>query len=306
MNHFVFILYLLCLVLDILTIVISALLYWEYRYRVFKYLSLLMSGALLSMLVEAFRTYGVLINDDIGGLQQLVYLTLEPAGEVLQFLLLPATAWAALGREYPRRQRLLLTLYAGLVIATFPLEAVSGSAVVNTARELAGHFVFHIAAYLILLTNLKAAEGRQHRKILKRYLFLGAGIIPVALGYQALLLGGLLPQALAPVPLPYIFYCLLFNLMCIANTFLYHVIPPVQKSEDLRETFFRKYGITSREREIIEYLLEGYSNAKIADALFISAPTVKNHIYHIFKKTGVVNRMQLAHTLVGYRDTAVR
>ena len=306
MNHVVFVLYLLCLVLDILTIVISAFLYREYRYRAFKYLSLLMSGALLSMLVEAFRTYGVLISDDIGGLQQLVYLTLEPAGEVLQFLLLPATAWAALGREYPRRQRLALALYAGLVVATFPLEVVSGSGVVNTLRELAGHFVFHIAAYLILLTNLKDIVQRQHRRILQRYLILGAGIVPAALGYQALLLGGLLPEALAPVPLPYILYCILFNLLCIANTFLYHVVPPMQNSEGLPESFFREYGITSREREIIEYLLKGYSNAQIAQVLFISAPTVKNHIYHIYKKTGVASRMQLAHTLAGYRDPAVR
>jgi DNA-binding CsgD family transcriptional regulator len=306
MNHFVFVLYLLCLVLDMLTIVISAFLYREYRSRVFMYLSLLMSGALLSMLVEAFRTYGVLISDDIGEFQRLVYLTLEPAGEILQFLLLPATAWAALGREYPRRQRVVLTLYAGLVIATFPLEAVIGSSVVNTAREVAGHFVFHIAAYLILLTNLKSVEERQHREILKRYLFLGAGIIPSALGYQGLLLGGLLPQTVARVPLPYILYCILFNLLCIANAFLYHLIPPAQDPEGFPESFFREYGITSREREIIEHLLRGSSNVQIAQALFISAPTVKNHIYHIFKKTGAVNRMQLAHKLAGYRDYSLR
>jgi len=37
----------------------------------------------------------------------------------------------------------------------------------------------------------------------------------------------------------------------------------------------------------------GYSNSKLADALFISTRTVKNHVYHIYQKTGVRNKVQL-------------
>jgi len=35
------------------------------------------------------------------------------------------------------------------------------------------------------------------------------------------------------------------------------------------------------------------SNKEIADALFISLPTVKQHIYNIYQKIGVKSRMQL-------------
>ena len=35
-------------------------------------------------------------------------------------------------------------------------------------------------------------------------------------------------------------------------------------------------------------------NQQIADKLFISLQTVKDHNHHIFRKTGVRNRMQLA------------
>jgi DNA-binding CsgD family transcriptional regulator len=31
----------------------------------------------------------------------------------------------------------------------------------------------------------------------------------------------------------------------------------------------------------------------IGERLYISAATVKNHIYHIYRKTGVVNKVQL-------------
>jgi DNA-binding CsgD family transcriptional regulator len=57
--------------------------------------------------------------------------------------------------------------------------------------------------------------------------------------------------------------------------------------------FIKDYNITKREAEIIEMIMRGYRNAKIADELFISVKTVKNHLYHIFQKAGVDNRTGL-------------
>jgi DNA-binding NarL/FixJ family response regulator len=52
--------------------------------------------------------------------------------------------------------------------------------------------------------------------------------------------------------------------------------------------------ITSREREIIEYICLGLKNREIAQAMNITAGTVKVHLMHIFEKTGVKDRFQLA------------
>lgn len=57
--------------------------------------------------------------------------------------------------------------------------------------------------------------------------------------------------------------------------------------------FFREKNISGREREIIWLLLEGKSNREIEKELFISIGTVKNHIYSIFQKSDVNNRLQL-------------
>jgi DNA-binding CsgD family transcriptional regulator len=57
---------------------------------------------------------------------------------------------------------------------------------------------------------------------------------------------------------------------------------------------FDRYGITPREREIVEMIREGKTNQEIADSLFISLATVKDHNYNIFRKTGVRNRVELA------------
>lgn len=51
-------------------------------------------------------------------------------------------------------------------------------------------------------------------------------------------------------------------------------------------------GITQRELEIIGLLGSGASNTEIADLLFVSEHTVKSHLYNIFRKINVHNRIQ--------------
>lgn len=53
-------------------------------------------------------------------------------------------------------------------------------------------------------------------------------------------------------------------------------------------------GLTHREMEIISLLGAGASNPKIAEQLFVSEHTVKSHLYNIFRKIKVHNRVQAA------------
>jgi DNA-binding CsgD family transcriptional regulator len=52
--------------------------------------------------------------------------------------------------------------------------------------------------------------------------------------------------------------------------------------------------LSPRERQIAQAVVEGKSNATIAEALFISPRTVESHLYSIYRKLGVKNRLQLA------------
>jgi LuxR family transcriptional regulator of csgAB operon len=52
--------------------------------------------------------------------------------------------------------------------------------------------------------------------------------------------------------------------------------------------------LTSREIEIMAMISIGAKNEEIAEKLFISPNTVKTHIYNIFKKINVPNRLQAA------------
>jgi DNA-binding NarL/FixJ family response regulator len=55
-----------------------------------------------------------------------------------------------------------------------------------------------------------------------------------------------------------------------------------------------KTGLSAREIEILLLVGSGAQNDEIAEKLFISPHTVKTHLYHIFKKIDVPNRLQAA------------
>jgi len=52
--------------------------------------------------------------------------------------------------------------------------------------------------------------------------------------------------------------------------------------------------LTAREEEIVSLVTRGMKNKQIADALCITTGTVKVHLMHIFEKTGVKDRFELA------------
>jgi DNA-binding NarL/FixJ family response regulator len=52
--------------------------------------------------------------------------------------------------------------------------------------------------------------------------------------------------------------------------------------------------LTSREKEILIMVASGHTNGKIAEELCVSPHTIKTHIYNIFKKINVPNRLQAA------------
>ena len=52
--------------------------------------------------------------------------------------------------------------------------------------------------------------------------------------------------------------------------------------------------LTRREREVLQLVSQGYSNADIAITLFISVSTVRKHLENIFNRTGVRTRNAVA------------
>ncbi len=69
--------------------------------------------------------------------------------------------------------------------------------------------------------------------------------------------------------------------------------PEVQESIKIQKTKDGHSTLTRRELEVLKYIAKGLRNQEIADKLFNSEDTIKKHIYHMFQKLHVKNRLSL-------------
>jgi DNA-binding CsgD family transcriptional regulator len=70
------------------------------------------------------------------------------------------------------------------------------------------------------------------------------------------------------------------------------VVEPA-KSSDVAPIIIETYGLTPRERDVVQAIARGSSTPEIAAALFLSAHTVRDYIKSVFDKVGVSSRGEL-------------
>jgi DNA-binding CsgD family transcriptional regulator len=58
-------------------------------------------------------------------------------------------------------------------------------------------------------------------------------------------------------------------------------------------------GLSARQSEVVALLLQGLSNAEIANALYVDVNTVKTHLRHAYRALGVHTRSQALAMLLG-------
>jgi DNA-binding CsgD family transcriptional regulator len=125
-------------------------------------------------------------------------------------------------------------------------------------------------------------------------------IFPMAVGSIKLLIGASLGKISFVLERSMIYLTLIsFNLLTAWWGVKYASIISKFKDFDVgvknldTDDLENKYKITKREMEVIDLICLGKTNKEIADLLFISVDTVKDHNYKIFQKTCVKNRTQL-------------
>lgn len=66
-----------------------------------------------------------------------------------------------------------------------------------------------------------------------------------------------------------------------------------------------KHLLTARERQVFEWLVQNQTTKEIAEKLFISEKTVRNHISNVMQKLGVKGRSQAVVELIKYGEIKI-
>jgi DNA-binding NarL/FixJ family response regulator len=64
----------------------------------------------------------------------------------------------------------------------------------------------------------------------------------------------------------------------------------------------RLKSFSQREREVVEWLVQGFSNREVADRMGLSQHTIKNYVFRIFEKVGVSSRAELSFLILSQNN----
>ena len=83
----------------------------------------------------------------------------------------------------------------------------------------------------------------------------------------------------------------------IKTNYAINIVNNISKARISLEKMSSYYNLTKRELEIVDLIIEGYTNKEISDKLYISFNTVRTHVFNIFKKMDVKSRSAIVHKI---------
>ena len=193
-----------------------------------------------------------------------------------------------------------VVLFLFLIYTTINFQSTKDPFLIMTLYRALGIFI-HASLFLVLLIlffNLKNIAETHKRKEIRNFGILYCvclALTDFVLPQLNNLLGAyhiavhLLSAPLLQIP------PLLYLKRYLHNHYVEATLME-NKGENL-EFFFKKYKISTREKEVLQLILVGKRNAEIEKALFISPHTVRNHIYNIYQKLGIRNRIQIVNLI---------
>jgi DNA-binding CsgD family transcriptional regulator len=179
-----------------------------------------------------------------------------------------------------------------LTVTLLPPESRAASLGLVEAGAMVAVELFYFSLFLSLVWRFRTAADGDKRRVLSSFALLLAGAYAVRSLLAGLVLvderlGAIALLAVHASNLPPLLY-----LRAQAD----RVFPAV-KAETVTnlgmEHVFERYGVTKREQQVVQKICLGKTNKQIAEELFISLQTVKDHTHRIYSKIGVNSRMQL-------------
>jgi DNA-binding CsgD family transcriptional regulator len=298
--HAVVAAYIICFAAGVTLIVVSLLASRRLLLTGLRDFALLFAASTLILLTDAAKTYELAVGSDFGPGLHVAGILLSVAGNAGLMWYLPALALLIVRASPSTIRRVVLSaLTAAAALLGGAKEAsalVWPGAPVGLLLWNADFVVLlgvHLACGGILLAGFGKIQHPRLRAFVRAFLIY-LGVFTV-LAVAQLVVQDLpdTPPLLHDHPLEELVYYFGFVIMALIFLARYFGEPIAGEVFSLPDHFMSRFGISQRERDIIQMMAQGLSNSAIADKLYISTVTVKNHVYHIYRKTGAGNKVQL-------------
>ncbi|UCB47025.1 MAG: response regulator transcription factor [Spirochaetota bacterium] len=193
-----------------------------------------------------------------------------------------------------RLTRLKRTLCGVLIFLVpqllFSSPLIGGITIVRPNRQLFVFITLTVAAFTAILLAIRSGKSETRiQATVTRFLLIGTVVFISGLLADLYLKKSDLYSTLSFSMCGYA----ALSVCTIAAT-LHHVIRTSNLEGKALLRFFEIHGVSMREQEIVDLLVRGFSNHRIAEMLFISVSTVKSHTASIYRKLGINSRMELA------------
>ena len=303
MKHIFVIMHIIALLFSFTSIFFTFMIYSKKRSSAVKNYAFLLIGLTLTLAEQTAASY--LRVNAIGQTYLEVILTMiSSTGCSLIIFYLPSFMYSFFEKEMPALVRSIFWVLACIPLVTIVLYyTLPWPFIILTVSNLA-LLISVIYTVTIGIKYLKTLSDKR-RRILKVFLTVMCLFIPyLFLDIKIESLPGIgrhFPYGILSLPL---FYIILNSIS------LYIGVKEWTKSSIIEEKLqdaptantdemLHQFNITPREREVISLLIKGYSYTQMADELVISLSTTKSHVYNIYQKTGVKNKVELINLLNG-------
>ncbi|MFP4378715.1 MAG: helix-turn-helix transcriptional regulator [Spirochaetales bacterium] len=224
----------------------------------------------------------------------------EAIGGILQVVILPPLVYGLFVQPVPRSAQ-VVSASSALIMGVLVVVAALAPETTATRLAVAALLYGSIAAYLLRMivwlrtgdSGHEQPERAQTQRFLTGFVWLSAAFLPLFVADVLISMQtpvGVL-RLIDDLSVPFYFVVLSAG----AIRFARHTLdrPALIEDDELTPHGRELFGLTARETEVVEYIMEGYSVADTASALKIGAKTVENHLYNVYRKTEVSNRVQL-------------
>ena len=299
MGHALASAYFVTIVAGFVVVTLSLLLHARFASPAYLYWALTMLGGTLLIMAKASTHYLSLTGSGTRLYLLLSFFIFGLSGELLLGYCVPRVAHGVTGRRIPAVQGALYLLVVAGLGALVVIEGLTGDEVVAAIR-----IIIRIAwigyGYAVLISGTRTMTDRNQRAVIRAFLTTGLIVLPIMLATELDSL--LLPNGvvLRGIPAASLLWLSAYSALSIMLIVRFIFGPQDRIDGPVPDLFAKAFNISDREREIIRFILQGNTEARIGDLLFISRRTVVNHVYNIYRKTGVRNRVQLINLVNSY------